>query len=105
MTYHAGSAQGGAVRVEALDEGDVAHCLAVKAQAEAGLLERVVGQLSKRGLVPQRLVSVVEGEHVVLDLRVSGLEERVAQHLAERLRSVPGVESVLLCPLNGASVP
>ncbi|WP_413205236.1 hypothetical protein [Rhodospirillum sp. A1_3_36] len=77
------------------------HCLAIQALAEPGLIERVVGQLSKRGFVPSRLVSTLEGEQMVLDVQVVGLEDGVARHLAQWLRSLPGVDSVLLCLRNG----
>jgi acetolactate synthase regulatory subunit len=79
----------------------VAHCLAIQADAEPGLLERVVGHLSKRGLVPSRMVSSLEGDQLVLDVQVVGLGDGTARHLAQRLRSMPGVDSVLLCLRNG----
>jgi acetolactate synthase regulatory subunit len=75
--------------------------MAIQALAEPGLIERVVGHLSKRGFVPSRLVSTLEGDQMVLDVQVVGLEDRVAHHLAQRLRVLPGVDSVLLCLRNG----
>lgn len=77
------------------------HCLSILADPQPGLIERVVGTLSKRGLLPERLVVAVDGDRVALDLQASGLEDKVASHLAARLRAMPGVISVLLCLKNG----
>ncbi|MCF8478877.1 MAG: hypothetical protein K9H25_00455 [Rhodospirillum sp.] len=91
----------GAAEDEPSSRNGGTHCLAIQADAEPGLLERVVGQLSKRGLVPSRMVSILEGDQLVLDVQVVGLGDGTARHLAQRLRSMPGVDSVLLCLRNG----
>ncbi len=84
----------------------VTHCFSLQALASPGLLERVLGQLSKRGMVPSRVVadSDVESGKIVLDVQVAGLNVGVALHLAQRLRGLPDVETVLLCTRNGMPV-
>ncbi|MGB1027392.1 MAG: hypothetical protein ACPGYL_12610, partial [Rhodospirillaceae bacterium] len=62
-----------------------------------GLVEKVMGQISKRGLVPDRLHFCHLEEEVVFDLQVSGLTDSAAQHLTRLFQGLQGVETVLHC--------
>lgn len=73
------------------------HCFSLMAEADPGILPRVLELFAKRNLVPERWVSdrMPGGGHLTVDLQVKGLEEREAEHIARCLRQIWGVESVL----------
>ena len=65
------------------------------AEAEPGLLPRVLGQFAKRSLVPEHLHCSHGPDGLHLDIRTGRLEQRTAQILAGALRQIVGVRSVL----------
>ena len=69
---------------------------AVRAVREASVLSRVVELFVLRGLVPTRVTSEAGAEHIRIELTVDGLEAAQADHIAQRIRQFPTVESVLL---------
>ncbi|MEO3432644.1 hypothetical protein [Inquilinus sp. CAU 1745] len=68
----------------------------VTAQAEPATLPRVIEPFAKLGLAPVALHAVTEGGRMSIDLRMAGLEDGMARHIADRLRQMIGVEQVLL---------
>lgn len=78
--------------------GAPVFCFAIQAEAEPGVMPRVLELLAKRGLVPLRWhadrVGPGGGE-LSIDLQVTGLEAPVIDYIARCLRQVPGVETVL----------
>lgn len=75
------------------------HCFCVVGQAEPSLMPRVVELFAKRGLVPARWHSTLDGprrDSLVIDLQVEGLSGDLATLIAEGLRQVVSVETVML---------
>ncbi|MEX1107958.1 MAG: hypothetical protein WEC00_03510 [Dongiaceae bacterium] len=83
-------------------------CFAVQADADPGILPRVLGLFAKRSLVPVRLTghrsvregcvpggSLNDGDELAIDLQVAGLDAAETDYLARCLRQIPGVVSVL----------
>ncbi len=73
------------------------QCFSVVAEADPGMLPRVLELFAKRNLVPDRWVSdrLPGGGQLAVDLQVAGLEEAEAEHIARCLRQIWGVETVL----------
>ena len=71
------------------------HWFFLVAEAEPGLLPRVLGQFAKRSLVPEHLHCSQGPDGLHLDIRTGGLEPQTAQILAGALRQIVGVRSVL----------
>jgi acetolactate synthase small subunit len=65
------------------------------ADAEPGLLPRVLGQFAKRSLVPEHLHCSQGPDGLHLDIRAGELEPQTAQILAAALRQIVGIRSVL----------
>ena len=73
-------------------------CFAVQAEADPGLLSRVLGLFAKRGLVPDRWVAQREGrngDELSIDLQVSGFTPELTDYVARCLRQIPQVRTVL----------
>lgn len=75
-------------------------CFTVTAQADPGLLPRLVGLFAKLGRTPLRChADLIEGPHgadLVVDLQVADLDGKAALALARRLEALWGVTAVLL---------
>jgi hypothetical protein len=70
----------------------------VQAQAEPGVLPRLVEVFAKRGLVPRRWLSATTGPGnmvLTVDLEITGLEADTVDYVAACLRQIVGVETVL----------
>lgn len=73
-------------------------CFAVHAQAEPGVMPRVLGLFAKRGLVPTRWHSVVSGpgrDQLHMDVQIDDLPDPVFDRVAACLRELPLVDVVL----------
>lgn len=66
-------------------------CYSVTAEAEPGLLPRLIGQLAKVGLVPSRLHVVTHDGEMAVDLQVADLPAERAALLEQRFRTTVGV--------------
>jgi len=79
-------------------------CFSVLAEADPGVMPRVLELFAKRGLVPVRWVSDVtdarRGE-LAIDVQVAGLTRATGDHIAACLRGIPGVETVLTSQKGG----
>ena len=68
----------------------------VHADAEPGVMPRVLQLFAKRGLVPQRWHSVVTtGRGLRIDIAVDGLPNDTAEYVANCMRQISGVNLVL----------
>ena len=77
-------------------------CISILAEAEPGVMPRVLELFAKRGLVPLRWVSDLlaarnpgGGRELAIDLQVEGLTPELGDYVARCLRQVHGVERVL----------
>jgi acetolactate synthase small subunit len=74
----------------------------IHAQAEPGVMPRVLELFAKRGLVPSFWHSAVCGgdqARLTIDIRMSGLGHDVTEYIAACLRQIASIETVLtLCP-------
>lgn len=71
-------------------------CFSVTAEAEPGVMPRVLELFAKRGLVPSLWHSKVTptGE-LTIDLQMDGMEATLARQIAANLRQIWGVATVL----------
>jgi hypothetical protein len=73
----------------------------VHAQAEPGVMPRVLEFFAKRGLVPSSWHSSVSGvdqARLTIEIQMSGLGREIAEYIAACVRQIASVESVLtLC--------
>jgi len=77
-------------------------CFSVHAEADPGVMPRVLELFAKRGLVPRRWVSDVTGptgghggRELAIDIQVAGLDPETQAYIARCLRQVWGVGTVL----------
>ncbi len=73
-------------------------CFAIHAEAEPGVLPRVLQLFAKRSLVPERWHSDrvgPGGRELAIDLQVGGLTPELTDYLARCLRQLHSVETVL----------
>jgi acetolactate synthase small subunit len=70
----------------------------VHAQAEPGVMPRVLGLFSKRGLVPSGWHSTVTGADLAgltIEIQMRGLGREITDYIAACLRQIASVEAVL----------
>ncbi|MHA1151877.1 MAG: hypothetical protein ACTSQ7_04290 [Alphaproteobacteria bacterium] len=73
-------------------------CFSIQAEAEPGVMPRVLELFAKRGLVPRRWISDVTGpggRELSIDVQVAGLGPETQTYIAHCLRQVWGVGTVL----------
>ena len=73
-------------------------CYSIQAQAEPGVMPRVLALFAKRNLVPVRWHSDVlggTGRDLAIDVQVAGLGTDLGNYIARCLRQIPGVATVL----------
>ncbi len=77
-------------------------CFSIQAEAEPGVMPRVMELFAKRGLVPRRWVSDAAGHgaslgggELTIDVQVAGLAPETQAYIARCLRQVWGVGTVL----------
>ncbi len=81
-------------------------CFSIQAEAEPGVMPRVMELFAKRGLVPRRWVSDVTGQgtgqgtslggrELTIDVQVAGLAPETQGYIARCLRQIWGVGAVL----------
>ncbi len=77
-------------------------CFSVLAEAGPGIMPRVLELFAKRNLVPSRWVSDLNGPNqrgarreLSIDLQVEGLTPELTDYIANCLRQIPGVGTVL----------
>ena len=73
-------------------------CFSILAEAEPGVMPRVLELFAKRSLVPQRWHSDragPRGEELSIDLQVAGLDQHTTDYVASCLRQIWGVQTVM----------
>ncbi|HTS92345.1 MAG TPA: hypothetical protein VMG55_10120 [Stellaceae bacterium] len=71
-------------------------CFSVSADADPGVMPRVLEVFAKRGLVPTFWTSRVGAERdLTIDIQMRGMESDLADYVAQTLRQIVGVEVVL----------
>jgi acetolactate synthase small subunit len=77
-------------------EAEPTACFSVNAEADPGVMPRVLEVFAKRGLVPSFWTSRVSGERdLTIDIQMRGMEVELADYVARTLRQIAGVEVVL----------
>jgi acetolactate synthase small subunit len=77
---------------------ETVYCFSILAEAEPGVMPRVLGLFAKRGLTPTRWHSDVtgkDGRDLSIDVQVNGLDVATGDYIARCLRQVFQVETVL----------
>lgn len=71
-------------------------CFSVTAEAEPGVMPRVLELFAKRGLVPSLWHSrVAPTGELTIDVQMDGMETPLARQIAKSLRQIWGVATVL----------
>ena len=73
-------------------------CFSIQAEAEPGVMPRVLELFARRGLVPRRWVSDVTGpggRELAIDVQIAGLAPETQAYIARCLREIWGVGAVL----------
>ncbi len=73
-------------------------CFSIHAQADPGVMPRVLQLFAKRNLVPVRWHSDVlghRGRDLAIDVQVAGVDTKLGHYIARCLRQIPGVATVL----------
>ena len=79
------------------------YCFSIQAEAEPGVMPRVLELFAKRNLVPSRWVSDrigpsdgrTGGGELAIDLQVEGLTPELSDYIARCLRQIQAVKAVL----------
>lgn len=77
---------------------ETVYCFSILAEAEPGVMPRVLELFAKRGLTPARWHSDVTGKDdrdLAIDVQVNGLDVATGDYIARCLRQVFQVETVL----------
>ncbi len=83
-------------------------CFSIQAEAEPGVMPRVLELFAKRGLVPRRWVSDVTGpggRELAIDVQIAGLAPETQAYIARCLRQIWGVGAVLTSERGGMPSP
>jgi acetolactate synthase small subunit len=75
------------------------QCFSVTADAEPGAMSRVLEVFAKRGLVPSQWHSTLaggQGEELQIDIQITDIDAMLARRLAESLRQIVAVRSILV---------
>ncbi len=70
-------------------------CFSLLSEAEPSVLPRVLALFAKRGFVPNRVHSQLDGSGLHLDLQLEGLDREGMRYYAELMRNIVPVDTVL----------
>lgn len=81
-------------------EAGATACFSIQAEADPGVMPRILELFAKRGLIPSRWHSDLEGSathraSLTIDLQVRGLDRQQVEHVSNSLRGMVSVNSVL----------
>ncbi len=77
-------------------DADPTACFSIVAQADPGVMPRIMAIFAKRGLVPTYWCSRVSGPELTIDLQMEALDGDTALYLAACFRQLPTVRTVLM---------
>lgn len=72
------------------------RCFRLDAEADPGLLLRMLGLFAKLNLVPRKVAAEYQNGRLRAEIRVSGLSDGQSDHIAQVMRGLFGVEWVIL---------
>ncbi|HYM02412.1 MAG TPA: hypothetical protein VET85_05650 [Stellaceae bacterium] len=72
-----------------------AACFSIQAEAEPGVMPRVLELFAKRGLVPTRWHSSVSGSEMTIDIQMCDMDGETAAYVAACMRQIASVSVVL----------
>lgn len=75
-------------------------CFALTAAASPGVMPRVLELFAKRGLTPTEWRSHAEAGRLSIELRMAGIEPRLATYIGACLRQIHLVDRVLVTPAD-----
>ncbi len=78
-----------------LPDNEPTACFSILAEAEPGVMPRVLELFAKRGGVPTHWYSRVIGGELTIDVQMRGVDQRAATYLAACIRQIATVETVL----------
>ena len=85
-------------------EAEPTACFSVNAEADPGVMPRVLEVFAKRGLVPSSWTSRVGAEQdLTIDIQMQGMETDLADFVARSLRQIVGVHVVLTSEKRAAA--
>lgn len=84
-----------AVLVALHSDVDFTATFSVRAQAEPGVMPRVMELFAKRGLVPLLWHGVAAGPLLHIEIRIAGLAGDTVDYIARCMGQITGVETVL----------
>jgi acetolactate synthase small subunit len=70
-------------------------CFSIIADAEPGVMPRVMAMFAKRGLIPTAWFSRVSAGELSIDLQIESLDAETARYLAACFKALPSVIVVL----------
>lgn len=71
-------------------------CFSIHAQADPGVMPRVLQLFAKRNLVPVRWHSdVLGGRDLAIDVQIEGVSTELGNYIARCLRQIPSIATVL----------
>lgn len=70
-------------------------CFSIVADADPGVMPRIVALFAKRALIPTYWCSRVSGAELTVDLQMESLDGDTARYLAACFRQMPTVRTVL----------
>ena len=79
-------------------KGPATYCFSVQAEADPGVMPRVLQLFAKRSLVPKRWVSQATGpggRELFMDIQVEGVTVETGDYMARCLRQLQYVQVVL----------
>jgi hypothetical protein len=77
-------------------------CFSISAAASPGVMPRVLELFAKRGLTPTDWRSRAEGGRLLIDVRMAGIEPRLAGYIGACMRQIYLVDRVLVTPADAA---
>ena len=75
----------------------------VTAAASPGVMPRALELFAKRGLVPIECRARADGGRLQIDIRIAGMEPRLADYIATCMRQIHLVDRVLVTPADSAT--
>ena len=79
-------------------------CFSITADATPCVMPRILALFAKRGLVPTEWRSRVAADDMSIDIRMHGMDSRLADYLGRCLRQIHSIERVLVVAESRADI-